>query len=124
MWTKRCTSCHSFPRETSDKLPTQWVGHNLLMQFSTRGSSKMQISETDFFDNLTIHNDKISYVKHVLDILHVFFTPFGCWRGAEAALKGLRHNLLMQFSTLCSSKMEIFQTKIQNSKFSFSDHSQ
>ena len=40
--------------------------HNLLMQFSTPGSSKMQISETDFFDIVTIHNDQISYVKQVL----------------------------------------------------------
>ena len=31
--------------------------HNLLMQFSGLGSSKMEISETDFFDTLTIQND-------------------------------------------------------------------
>ena len=57
--------------------------HNLLMQFSGLGSSKMEISETDFFDTLTIQNDQISYVKHVLDPLHVFFTLFGCvcWGG-------------------------------------------
>ena len=40
--------------------------HNLLMQFSGLGNSKMEISETDFFDTLTIQNDQISYVKHVL----------------------------------------------------------
>ena len=40
--------------------------HNLLMQFSGLGSSKMEISETDFFDILTIQNDQIPYVKHVL----------------------------------------------------------
>ena len=51
------------------------------MQFSTLGTSKMEISETDFFDILIIHNYQISNVKHVLDPLHVFFTPFGCWRG-------------------------------------------
>ena len=78
--------------------------HNLLMPFSTLGNSKMEISETDFFNLLTIHNDQISYVKHVLDTLYVFFTLFGCLdRG-----KGLGHNLLMQFSTLGNSKMEIF----------------
>ena len=55
--------------------------HNLLMQFSTLGSSKMQISETKFFNILTIHNDQISYVKHVLDPLYVFFTLFGCLEG-------------------------------------------
>ena len=55
--------------------------HNLLMQFSGLGSSKMEISETDFFDIMTIQNDQISYVKHVLDPLYVFFTLFGCGGG-------------------------------------------
>ena len=50
------------------------LGHNLLMQFSSLGSSKMEISETDFFDTLTIQNDQISYVKHVLAPLYVFST--------------------------------------------------
>ena len=58
------------------------LGHNLLMQFSTLYSSKMEISTTTIFDFLTIHNDQISYVKHVLD------TPnSGVWRGGEAAPK-------------------------------------
>ena len=52
--------------------------HNLLMQASRLSSSKMEISETNFFDTLTIQNHQISYVKHVLDPLHVFFTLFGC----------------------------------------------
>ena len=51
------------------------------MQFSSLGSSKMEISETDFFDTLTIQNDQISYVKHVLAPFYVFFTLFGCWGG-------------------------------------------
>ena len=55
--------------------------HNLLMQFSGLGSSKMEISETDFFDTLTTLNDQISYIKHVLDPLCVFFTLFGCGGG-------------------------------------------
>ena len=55
--------------------------HNLLIQFSGLGSSKMEFSETDFFHTLTIQNDQISYVKHVLDPLHVFFTLFGCVGG-------------------------------------------
>ena len=55
--------------------------HNLLMQFSGLGSSKMEISETHFFDTLTIQNDQISHVKHVLDPLCVFFTLFGCGGG-------------------------------------------
>ena len=34
-----------------------------------------------FFYILTIQNDQISYVKHVLAPLYVFFTLFGCWGG-------------------------------------------
>ena len=81
--------------------------HNLLMQFSGLGSSKMEFSEIDFFHTLTIQNDQISYIKHVLAPLHVFFTLFGC--GGGGGTKGSRaHNLLTQFSGLGSSKMEIF----------------
>ena len=75
--------------------------YNLLMQFSRLSSSKMEISETDFFDTLTIQIDQISYVKHVLAPLYVFFTQFGCWGGGGGAPK---YNLLMQFSRLSSSK--------------------
>ena len=62
--------------------PDSGQGHNLLMQFSSLGSSKMEISETDFFFNiLTIQNDEISYVKHALDPPYVFFTLFGVFFG-------------------------------------------
>ena len=56
------------------------------------------------FDILPIHNDEMSYVKHVLDPLYVFFTLFGCLeRGVAGGFpRGLGHNLLMQLSTLCS----------------------
>ena len=40
----------------------------------------------------------------------VLFTPFGCLDAGEAAPKGLGHNLLMQFSTLCSSKIKTSET--------------
>ena len=100
--------------------------HNLLMQFSGLGSSKMEISESDFFDTLTIQNDQISYVKHVLDPLHVFFTLFGCGAGGGGGTKGSRaHNLLMQFSGLGSSQMEISESDffdtltIQNDQISY-----
>ena len=74
------------------------LGYNLLMQFFSLGSSKMEISETDFSDILTIQNDRISYVKHVLAPLYVFFTLFGC--GGGGLPRGLGHNVLMQFSSL------------------------
>ena len=60
----------------------------MLMQFSSLGSSKMEISETDFFDTLTIQNDQISYAKHVLAPLYAFSPLFGCWGGGGGAPKG------------------------------------
>ena len=103
--------------------------HNLLMQFSGLGSSKMEFSEIDFFHTLTIQNDQISYVKHVLAPLHVFFTQFGCVCGGGGGTKGSRaHNLLMQFSGLGCSKMEFseidfFHTlTIQNDQISYVKH--
>ena len=42
---------------------------------------KMEISATIFFDVLTVQNDQISYVKHVLAPLYVFFTLFGLGGG-------------------------------------------
>ena len=87
----------------------------------------MEISETDFFDTLTIQNDQISNVKHVLAPLYLFFTLFGCWGGGGLP-RGLGHNLLMQFSSLGSSKMEISETDffdtltIQNDQISNVKH--
>ena len=53
-------------------------GHNLLMQFCTLYSSTMEISETDFFDILTIHNNQINQRKACFrPPLYVFFTLFG-----------------------------------------------
>ena len=111
-------------------IPKGSRAHNL--QFSGLGSSKMEISETDFFDSLTIQNDQISYVKHASDPLHVFFTLFGCGGGRGGGGGGGRgsraHNLLMQFSGLGSSKMEISGTdffdilSIQNDQISYVKH--
>ena len=44
----------------------KWLGHNLLMPFSTLGSLKMEFFKPEFFNILTIHRDQKSYVKHVL----------------------------------------------------------
>ena len=51
--------------------------HNLLMQFFTPDSSKIEVFETCFFDIVTTQNDISSYAKHVLGCIYVFFTPFG-----------------------------------------------
>ena len=97
------------------------------MQFSRLGSSKMEISKTAFFDTLTLQNDQISYVKHILAPLYVFFTLFGCWGGGGLP-RGIGHNLLLQFSRLGSSKMEISKTAffdtltIQNDQISYVKH--
>ena len=42
----------------------------------------------------------------------MFFTLFGYWvgGGGGGSPKGLVHNLLMQFFTLGSSKIEVFET--------------
>ena len=50
--------------------------HNLLMQFFTPGSSKIEVFETCFFDIVTTQNDHPRYVKHVLGRIYVFFTLF------------------------------------------------
>ena len=64
------------------------------MQFSSPCSSIMAISETEFLLTFATHNGQMSYVRHVLDPIHVLFTLFGCLDVG----KGLAHNLLMQSS--------------------------
>ena len=55
--------------------------HNLLMQFFTLDSSKIEVFETCFFDIVITYNDHPRYVKHVLGRIYVFFTLFGYWVG-------------------------------------------
>ena len=40
----------------------------------------------------------------------MMFTPFGYWVRGGGSPKGLVHNLLMQFFTPDSSKVEVFET--------------
>ena len=99
-----------------------WCAHKLLEQFSTLYTSKIE----KFFDILTIHDEEISYAKHVSDPFCVIFALFGCWGGGHP--RGPGHNLLMQFSSLCSSKMEISGTDffyiltIQNDQILYVKH--
>ena len=61
--------------------------HNLLMQFFTMGSSKIEAFKTYFFDIVTTQYDHPRYVKHVLGRIHVFFTLFMYWvRGGGGGL--------------------------------------
>ena len=55
------------------------VVHNLLVQFFTLDSSKIEVFQTYFFDTLITQNDHPSHVKHVLGHIHVFLTLFGYW---------------------------------------------
>ena len=83
--------------------------HNLLKQFFALVSSPIEVFETDFFDIVTTQYDHPRYGKHVSGRIHVFFTLFGYWVQGGSP-KGLVHNLLMQFSTLGGSKIEVFET--------------
>ena len=62
--------------------------HNLLMQFFTPGSSKIEVFETCFFDIVTTQNDHPSYAKHVLGRIYVFFTLFGYQVGGGGVSQG------------------------------------
>ena len=57
--------------------PVNGPVHNLLMEFLTPGSSKIEVFETCFFDVVTTQNDHPRYVKHVLGCICVFFILFG-----------------------------------------------
>ena len=85
------------------------------MQVFTPGSSKIEVFETYFFDIVTTQNDHPRYVKHVLGRIYVFFILFGYWAGrggGEGGQKGLVHNMLMQFFSLYSSKIEVSETYV------------
>ena len=86
--------------------------HKLLKQFSTLYRSKMQNFANHFSDIVTTYNDEVCYVKHGLAPFYVFFTLFGCVGGGGGLPRGLGHNLLMQFSSLGSSKMEITSQRL------------
>ena len=53
---------------------------------------------------VTIHNDQMSQVKHVLDFLCVFFSPYGRWERVWVFCKGQVFALPMQFSTSAAQK--------------------
>ena len=51
-------------------------GHNLLMQFFTLGSSKIEVFGSYSYDIMTTQYDHPRYVKHVLGRVYVVFTLF------------------------------------------------
>ena len=85
------------------------LGQNLLMHFSNLGSSKLEISETNFSDILTIQNDQIPYVKHVLAPLYLFFTLLG-FSGAGGGSQGGRgKTCLCTFPALAAQKWKFLK---------------
>ena len=68
--------CHNIPTHTPQSGPKGLV-HNLLMQFFTLGSSKIEVFETYFSDIVATQCDHTRYVKHILGRVYVFFTLFG-----------------------------------------------
>ena len=101
--------------------------HNLLMQFFTLGGSKIEVFETYFSDTVITYDGHPSYVKHLLGRIYVFFTLFGYWAGGggrspQGLVNGAVHNLLMQFFTLGSSKIELFETYFSDTVITYNDH--
>ena len=84
--------------------------HNLLMQFFTPGSSKIEVFETCFFDIVTTRNDHPSYGKHVLGRIYVFFTLFGYQVGGGGVSQGTGAQPAYAVFTPDSSKIEVFKT--------------
>ena len=62
---------------TNNGLVNGLLVHNLLIQFFTLGSSKIEVFEHDFFDIVTTQYDHPSNVKHVLGRIYMIFTLFG-----------------------------------------------
>ena len=56
--------------------PKGWV-HNLLVQFFTLDSSKIEVFKTCFFDMVTTQYDHPSYPKHVLGRVYMFSPYLG-----------------------------------------------
>ena len=72
--------------EMTDNGLVNGLAHNLLMQFFTLDSPKIEVFETCFYDIVTTQYDHPRYVKHVLGRIYVFSTLFGFWAGGGGGL--------------------------------------
>ena len=63
--------------------------YNLLKQFFTLGSSKIEVFETHFFDIVTTQYDHPRYINHVLGRIYVFSTLFRDWVGGGGVSQGI-----------------------------------
>ena len=85
--------------------------HNLVMQFFTPDSSKIEVLKLVFFDIVTTQNDISSYAKHILGRIYVFFTLFGCWvRGGGCLPRDGCTTCLCSFSPWAAQKSKFFET--------------
>ena len=85
--------------------------HNLLTQFFTLDSSKMEVFETYFFTIVITQNDHPRYVKHVLGRIYMFFTLFGYQvRGGGGLLGDWYTICLCSFSPWAAQKSKFLET--------------
>ena len=80
--------------------------HNLLMQFFTLGSSKIEVFETQFFDIVTTQYDHPRYVKHVLGRIYVFFMVSGYWVRGGGVPRDWYTTCLRSFSAYTAQKLK------------------
>ena len=79
--------------------------HNLLMQFFTLDSSKIEVFETCFYDIVTTRYDHPRYVRHVLGRIYMFFTLFGyCAREGGDLPRDWYNTCLRSFSPQVAQK--------------------
>ena len=78
--------------------------HNLLMQFFTPDSSKMEVFEACFFDVVTTQNDHPRYLKHVLGRICMFFTLFGYRAGGGGVKRDWYTTCLCSFLAYTGQK--------------------
>ena len=92
---------------------SQGIGTQPVNAVFQPGQLKIEVFESGFFDIVTTQNDHPRYLKHFLGRIYVFFTLFGYQvrgGGGGGSPRGLVHNLLVQFFTPDSSKIEVFET--------------
>ena len=89
--------------------PKGWV-HNLLMQFFTLGSSKIEVFETCFYDIVTIQYDHPRCVKHVLGLFTCFSPYLGITSGGGGVSQGMGAQPAYAVFHPGQLKIEVFET--------------
>ena len=94
---------------------------------SPQAAQKSKFLKLVFLGIMTTHNDHPSHAKHVLGSIYVLF--YGYWVCVCVCVclsvvspKGLAHNVLMQFFTLGSSKIEVSKLVFLGIVTTYNDH--